>query len=162
MITIRTAGLALAAALLLAGCSATDALQRVEEVKQQAGKAMLPSIALGECTNLDMPEGEQGSQVTSIPKTDCAQPHGWEAYAEKDYPLDAAFPGVSAVEKEAGDYCAGEFEGFMGVDYDTSDMELQYLYPTKDTWTSLNDRTISCLVGTSSNDVVGSLKGTKK
>lgn len=68
MITIRKAGLALAAALLLAGCSATDALQRVEEVKQQAGKAMLPSIALGECTNLDMPEGEQGSQVDVHPQ----------------------------------------------------------------------------------------------
>ncbi|HRL47756.1 MAG TPA: septum formation family protein [Propioniciclava sp.] len=162
MITVRTAGLALAAALLLSGCSANDALQRVEQVKQEAGKAMLPTIALGECTNLEIPETESGSQVSSIPKTDCAQPHGWEAYAEKEYPLDASYPGETAVQDEAGDFCSGEFETFLGVDYDSSEMELQYLYPTQDTWTSLNDRTLTCLVGSSSNDVVGSLKGTQR
>ena len=159
---VRAAGVALVAALALTGCSGADALTRVEQVKQDAGKAMLPAIAIGECSNLDVPDSAQATEVGDIPKADCGQPHGWETYAEKQYALEDAYPGQSSLETVAGEFCQEEFERFVGTAYDDSALELQYLFPSEATWTSLNDRTVTCLVGSPDNDIVGSLKGSKK
>lgn len=159
---VRAAGVALVAALALTGCSAADALSRVEQVKQDAGKAMLPAIMIGECSNLDVPDSEEATEVVDIPKLDCAQPHGWETYAEKQYALEDAYPGQNSIETDAGEFCHEEFEGFIGTPYDDSELDLQYLFPSEGTWTSLNDRTVTCLVGSPDNDIVGSLKGSRE
>ncbi|QIK71150.1 hypothetical protein G7070_01175 [Propioniciclava coleopterorum] len=159
MSAARAAAAAVAAALLLGGCSVGD---RLNTVKQEAGKAVLPSIAIGACTNLDLGTSDVATEVDQIPPVPCDKPHGWEAYAEKQFGIDDAFPGDAVLAGEAEQYCVDSFEGYVGADYDTSSLEMQYLYPTEQSWTRLVDRTITCLVGTPALDLVGSVKGSGK
>ncbi len=140
-----------AAALLLpltlvGGCSAiTSALA-----------PSVPSIEVGECTNLDTPEG--GTEVTDIPTVDCASDHKWEVYAEHKVD-DGDFPGESSLQTQTEDFCVSEFESFVGLPYEQSIYEVQYFYPTEETWTKADDRLITCLVGSSTGGLKGSLKG---
>lgn len=152
-----------AAVTLLSACSSVA--DRVGQVQQEAGKALLPQIAIGECTNLEFPEGTDSSATTSvaeIEKVDCAQPHKWETFAEKQLPLADEYPGDSGMSVLADDFCAGEFEGFVGTAYDNSEIELTYLTPTAEGWSQLRDRTITCLVGSDAGDITGTLKGTQR
>lgn len=116
----------------------------------------VPGIAVGQCTDLELSTGE--TEISAIPTVDCALPHGWEAYAEHTF-ADGDFPGVAAIQSQTEEFCLGEFETFIGVPYEESEYELQYLYPTEFTWTRANDRLLTCLVGSDSGGVTGSLKG---
>ena len=154
---VRLAGaaLGLAAALVASGCS------QVSQITQEVAKqAMLPSIAVGECTNLEATTTT--TQVDEIAKVPCDKAHGWETYAEKQYAIEDPYPGTQAIEQSTAQFCEDQFESFVGVGYDDSELEMQYMFPTEQTWTALIDRTITCLVGTSSNDLVGTVKGTKQ
>lgn len=146
---------ALAVGVALAGCSG------VGDLAGDIAKQMVPAIAIGECTNLEAASSEKSSEVNAIEKVPCDQAHSWEAYAEKQYGADDTFPGEEAVITASKDYCDAQFEGFVGRKYDESAIEVQYLYPTESSW-KLKDRTITCLVGSSNKDVVGSLKGSGK
>ncbi|WP_232547562.1 septum formation family protein [Propioniciclava soli] len=146
MRALSTVACATLVAALASGCS----------LLQQAQQAMTPSIAVGECTDLpDVSTAE--TEVSDIPTVDCAGPHAWEAYAEKVFGVDEEFPGAAEVDEAATTFCMGEFEGFIGLPYEASRYEAFYLYPTEETWTLLNDRTITCLVGLSDGGVTGSL-----
>lgn len=116
----------------------------------------VPGIAVGQCTDLQLSTSE--TEVSAITTVDCALPHGWEAYAEHTF-ADGDFPGVAAIQSQTTEFCLGEFEAFIGVPYEESEYELQYLYPTELTWTHVNDRLLTCLVGSASGGVTGSLKG---
>lgn len=119
----------------------------------------VPSIDVGECTNLDTPEG--GTEVTDIPTVDCATDHKWEVYAEHKVD-DGGFPGETSLQTQTEEFCVGEFQNFIGLSYDQSVYEIQYFYPTEETWTKADDRLITCLVGSSTGGLTGSLKGVQK
>lgn len=141
----------LAGLTLLAGCGAGNA------VTEAIQKVMLPSIAIGECTDLD--GSEEAEEVTELPTVSCDTAHKWETFAEKQFGLEDAFPGEAGIETAADEFCTAEFTTFVGATYDESAYELQYLYPTQASWTTLGDRTITCLIGLSEGGVVGTLKG---
>jgi len=70
------------------------------------------------------------------------------------------FPGDAEAEKQAEDLCAKEFEPFVGIALDDSELGYTYLYPTSDTWQA-KDREITCLVG-AEDPTKGTLKGSKR
>jgi hypothetical protein len=45
---------------------------------------------------------------------------------------------------------------------DDSKYEVTYLSPAKESWTQAQDREVVCLVGSSSGNITGSLKGKAK
>lgn len=141
----------LAGATLLTGCGAGNA------VTEAIQKIMLPSIAVGECTDLEAAETTQ--EVTDIPTVSCDSDHKWETFAEKQFDLEDAFPGSESILDAADEFCATEFATFVGAAYEDSAYELQYLYPTDGSWATLGDRTITCLIGLPEGGIVGTLKG---
>lgn len=151
-----TAAFVALAALLpaLAGCSFVSGIQ---EGVQEGLQSAVPSIAIGECTDLETPSSEGGDTVNEIVKVDCSQAHLWEAYAEETMD-DESYPGEQVAADRADTFCYDQFETYVGISYDESVYELVTLYPVEGSWTLLGDRTITCLVGDPQGGVVGSLK----
>lgn len=105
-------------------------------------------LGLGDC--FDDPENFE--EISDVPMVECSVPHHNEVYFTYDLP-DGSFPGLQAIEEAADSDCYERFEGFVGRDYASSELDYGYLYPTSDTW-SEGDREIVCLVYHVSNDKV--------
>jgi hypothetical protein len=119
---LRIAGL-MAFALLAASCSGN-----------------VFDLAVGDC--FDDPDNFE--EISSVPMVECSAPHHNEVYFTYNLP-DSPFPGLQAVEEAADTDCYERFEGFVGMDYASSELDYGYLYPTGDTW-SEGDREVVCLV----------------
>jgi hypothetical protein len=76
---------------------------------------------------------------------DCSEPHDAEIFAATELP-DGDYPGVEAVRTAAYDYCLPLFDGFVGVPYLSSDLDVYPLLPSEDSWTSAGDREILCVI----------------
>lgn len=141
-------GLLLAtSALSLSGCSALGNLlspgseQRDDKgTIVDGGNTDVFTIKVGDCL-----ADEGGETVTDVPTVACDQPHTYEVYA--DTTLDAGdFPGDDALTAQADDFCIGAFGPFVGTAYEDSALDYSYYYPTEDSWNSMNDRAISCII----------------
>jgi len=162
-ISLALAGVALAA-LTLSGCSAlgdiTDAFKDDTVVEGDGDAQDIFTIKVGDCIN----DSAAGESVTTVPTVDCAEPHDSEAY--KSIVLDEGdFPGDTEIQTQADDGCAAAFEDFIGVSYDESIVNLNYYYPTAETWET-GDREILCLARDTDGDgneiqTTGSLEGAK-
>jgi hypothetical protein len=141
--------------VLLTGCS-TDAPRDSAGQVTAAATTDAFSIKVGDCVGkLD------GDSAQKLPLTPCDQPHFWEAYASSK--LDGTdFPGTSQVNDLSDKACSSAFEGFVGIARGDSKYEATYLSPTKESWTQAQDREVVCLVGSSSGNITGSLKGKAK
>ncbi|MBG6226286.1 hypothetical protein IWX63_002876 [Arthrobacter sp. CAN_A2] len=82
------------------------------------------------------------SDIAVIP---CDEQHVFEAFATTRMP-DGEYPGQGEANTAATDFCAEEFRSFIGVDYDTSVLELLYFYPVEESWNARDDREILCFV----------------
>ena len=148
---------ALLALVTLAGCTAgADAPERgddgeiVEAVEESDPFALL----VGDCMNA----ADLGTLVETVPTVPCADAHDSEVYAVTDV-ADGDFPGDDALAAQADEFCLSEFEKFIGLSYQESEIELSYLTPTEQSWNELNDRELLCFVIDTAGDVTGSLKG---
>jgi hypothetical protein len=65
----------------------------------------------------------------------CSDPHDYEVYVVHGYPA-GAYPGEEAVSDELYDVCLGEFEGYVGRDYDSSALDFYRLWPEPGLWDS--------------------------
>ena len=94
--------------------------------------------------------------VFELPVVPCDQPHSDEVYFIFD--LDGTdFPGDTAVTDAAWDGCLAEFESFVGVSYEQSELDFYNYQPTKSTWIRSGDRTVQCILF-SYDDVTGTLR----
>lgn len=124
-------------------------------------------IRVGDCfdhpdlAGLDLESDEEATETTSVTAIPCPEPHDFEAYHAYDLP-DGDYPGLSAVEMSAGTTCFKRFKSFVGIAYPKSDLEPYFLYPTKQSWGLLDDRTITCLIGEPGEKTTGTLGGTRR
>jgi len=132
----------LAAAGLLAGCANNNVF----------------SLEVGQCLNAADLSRER---VSDVPVVECQQPHDGEVYAMLDVP-DGDYPGESALQAEAEQFCRTEFTSFVGIDYPLSLLDVAYLYPTGSSWDKLNDRSIVCIVIDPDGSVTGTLSGSRR
>jgi len=163
-ISLALAGVALAA-LTLSGCSALGDLADVfkdDTVVEGDGEAQdIFTIKVGDCLN----DSLAGESVTTVPTVECTELHDSEAY--KSIMLDEGdFPGTTEVETLAQDGCSAAFEDFIGLSYDESIINLNYYYPTTETWET-GDREILCLARDTDGEgneiqTTGSLEGAKR
>jgi hypothetical protein len=156
---------------MLTGCGAFDGLMSGDEApRDEPGGEITASaeadafeILEGDCIDLAALDGYDDSaagdefEVETVPVVPCAEPHTGEVYAELIMDGDK-FPGEKAVTKKFEEWCFTEFEKFVGLSYDESVYGYTGLFPTKDTWEQLDDRTLQCVVS-SEEPVTGSLKG---
>ena len=88
----------------------------------------------------------------------CSAPHQYEAYSEYSM-TDAAFPGLDEAIAQAEAVCLDRFTAYVGSDYATSALGLDYLYPTAESWDE-GDRIILCLLYDWNGDLLnGSMEG---
>lgn len=84
-------------------------------------------------------------EISSVTELSCDAPHIYEIYHAFDIAGDE-YPGDDEVVAEAQEVCLDEFEGFVGIDYNDSELEISYLFPTSNSWTLGNDREVLCMV----------------
>ena len=145
---------ALALTGALAGCSGTPAA-RDSETREvtEAGQDSVFQIRVGDCT-IDVPDGD----ASEVPVVPCAELHDNEVYYA--FNMDGgAWPGETAVEDAAAETCVAQFEKFIGISYDETELEWWPITPTEGSWTALNDREIYCLAYDPAAPSTGSLSG---
>ena len=114
------------------------------------------ALVVGDC--IEEPEIDASGELSSLTVIPCSDPHSSEAYAVKSLP-DGEYPGDAAVTAAADDFCLGEFESFVGLPYEQSELAVHYQFPSGSSWMWKEDRQILCLVGLADAvPTVGSLK----
>ncbi len=133
-----TAGLALIAGCSLLPDSVPDWDPEGAVTAQE--ETDVSSIQVGDCIN------DPGTaSVTDITVLPCGERHVFEAFASTRM-ADGDFPGDAAATTAATDFCGAEFTDFVGLDYDSSVLEMMYFYPVEASWNATGGREILCFV----------------
>jgi hypothetical protein len=120
-------------------------------------------LAVGDC--FDDPAAFEAPDEESFVSEDlvllpCDEPHGFEVYHVSDVAA-ADYPGEDAVLDEVDQVCIDAFEPFVGLPYEESVIEVIYYYPTEETWTNLDDRSMVCAVS-EGEGTTGSLRDARR
>ncbi|MEE6273566.1 septum formation family protein [Georgenia wangjunii] len=111
-------------------------------------------LEVGDC--LDS-EALSGQEITEVETIECSEDHDAEVFAELAFD-DGDYPGMDAVQTDAEAHCRTEFEKFVGIDYESSEMYFTAMYPTETSWDQADDRTALCVL-LAPETVTGSLEG---
>lgn len=166
------AGLLALSGVALAGCSllqdalgassGADIRDADSGVATASGTVDAFSINVGDCFNDS--EGStmaEGTELVEVPIVPCSDPHDNEVYFEFDL-ADGDYPGEEAVLAQADERCYTEFEGFVGIAWDDSVYQYGFSYPSADTWNSLSDRTVQCMIYEDGVKLTGSAADTAR
>ncbi|GCE77220.1 septum formation family protein [Cellulomonas biazotea] len=163
----RAAALAVPGLLVLAltGCGALDSPAEAPRESPggevtEAADADVFTVEVGDCLN-GSAVGEEGALTESLPVVPCSEPHDGEVYAETELPA-GEFPGADALQAQGDEFCAAQFETFVGIPYDDSVYYQWSLTPTEEGWAALDDRVVQCVLDTDGELVTGSLQGAAK
>lgn len=113
-------------------------------------------VGLGDCISNFNAE-EQVSELTVIP---CEEEHDQEVFGVFEVP-DGDFPGSEAFEAQVTTDCVAEFANFVGLDYNESALDIQWLEPTEESWAQ-GDRELVCTVLDPAGPVTGTLEGANR
>lgn len=97
-------------------------------------------LQVGDCFN------DAGTdEVRSVEVVPCASGHDFEVYHQ--FELEGgSFPGDDVIEQAWVEGCLAEFETFVGVGFDESQLDISAVFPTEASWEQLDDRVILCSV----------------
>ncbi len=90
-------------------------------------------LAVGDCIDDDQMELYMNLSDSSL--MSCAEPHDNEVYYVHDFG-DLAYPGEDALIAEMQNLCLGEFEGYVGRDYESSALQFTGVWPDETAWTN--------------------------
>ena len=111
----------------------------------------------GGCFDDVIEDGEFAEEAQTLPMVDCADPHDNEAYALYDME-DGSFPAQAAVDDVAIAKCVSLFEDYVGSDYETSRLDIWWIFPTEQGWAE-GDREVACvLYDLDLNKLIGSMR----
>lgn len=156
------AALGAAAALALSGCSQVEDLFGGDDepardpsgnVTESQDAADVFTVEVGDCIG----SFEDGEQVSELPVVPCEDAHDQEVFAASTVPDADAYPGDDAVQTQAEADCSAEFETFTGVAYEESELYVNFLTPTEDSWAQ-GDREILCAIYDPAGQTTGTLK----
>lgn len=98
------------------------------------------SLEVGTCFDDQVQE-----EVSDVPVVDCTEPHDNEVYLLADYTDSDTYPGDEGMRAWTEQICYDAFEPFVGAPYETSELDIAFLYPTSDSWDG-GDRESICYV----------------
>lgn len=104
-------------------------------------------------------------ELTDLRGVDCTEPHEQEAYAVVAYELPGGrqaegYPGEAALKDFADGVCIERFAEYVGVDYRDSSLFFTYLLPSARGWEQGNDRSVTCFITTTGEQMTASVRGT--
>ncbi|SDS76237.1 septum formation family protein [Jiangella sp. DSM 45060] len=152
------ASAAVAAVLLLAGCSDDGDEPKRDasgNVTESAGADVF-DVQVGDCLG-DFGDSEQVTDVSVVP---CDQEHAQEIYATAEI-ADGELPSDDDLRAQAEETCTAEFETYVGLPYAESALDFTWLQPTAESWDQ-GDRELVCLVNDPAGPVTGSLQGANR
>jgi hypothetical protein len=103
----------------------------------------------GQCIN-------SGASSLSYTVVSCTSPHDAEVFARFSLPA-AAWPGSSAVRRQAGDACASRLGGYLNPQLATIGLSQEYVYPNQQAWQA-DQRTVVCEVSSGNGKLTGSVR----
>lgn len=104
------------------------------------------TIRKGDCfDNTGSLGTDEAGEVSSLPGVPCSEPHDNEVYAVFDVSFDA-FPGDDQMADAAFSQCLDRFSTFVGIDYESSSLDITALYPSSQSWSAQNDREVVCAI----------------
>ncbi len=122
-----------------------------------SGEGSVFSLKVGDCFN-----SGGGEEVENVEVVDCDEPHQYEVFAATDVeaPNDAPFPGYNQLESVAFNLCLDYFDDYVEEAYESSLLDIQFLYPSQDSWEDAGDREVVCtLYGLEDLYLEGSMRG---
>lgn len=141
--------------IYLGGAKRDDDGQLISE-----GSVDVFDIRVGDCTR-QINTGDESEEIENVSAVPCSEPHDIEFYSNFNL-TQSTFPGIDIIEETALETCLDAFEGFVGIPYEESALDITYMYPTAESWNRQNDREIICAVfHIDSEQLVGSAKGMK-
>ena len=103
------------------------------------------SIRLGDCfDNTSSFASDEVGEISSLPGVPCSEPHDNEVFAIFDVDYDS-FPGDEPMAELAFDQCLAHFEDFVGLEYESSVLDIAAMYPSAASWAQ-DDREVICAV----------------
>jgi Septum formation len=112
--------------------------------------------------------GDCVAEVTDNPfdlkAVDCGTAHAGEVFAVTQHPAARGepYPGNQAITDYAEQTCDASFAEYVGIDFDSSELDFAYWFPTIDSWPA-GDREFLCVLAKPDNSpLVGPAKGTAR
>ena len=103
------------------------------------GSRPVTDIGVGECFDLSEPEADTIGDVT---QRDCTEAHAYEMYFVGDLP-DGPYPSVNEVDLWVEANCLPAFTEYVGLEYQTSQLDFTYITPVEDGWND-GDHSVQC------------------
>jgi Septum formation len=126
----------------------------------------IEDAAIGACFEGTQAEGEDTIIAFGVREVDCVDPHAGEVIGH--FVLQGAiaeerlYPGDTALSVEAERACRETFRSYVGIDYDASELEIQFYFPLSRAWL-LGDRKVDCAVfGPAGKSLEGSVRGSRR
>ena len=91
------------------------------------------------------PEAPSGDQFVAV--VPCATTHTSEAFADVEFsePSGAEYPGDEGLSMRATEECRERFDNYVGSEYESSSLQIRYLYPSAENW-EVDDRFVTCIL----------------
>lgn len=99
-------------------------------------------LGAGDCLNSSDITSEK---VLDVEVLRCSTSHDLEVYAETEMEGEE-FPGRDTTSVFAENFCFSQFEEFVGIPYEQSQLSFNWLYPSRDSWETSGDRRVLCLL----------------
>ena len=116
------------------------------------------SVRVGDCYDADFADNPEATDLDAVAGIPCTDPHDNEVYAVFDIDL-VSYPDEEEVSAVAFLACLERFQSFVGEEYESSVLDIQYLYPTIESFAQ-QDREVTCAVYHMEGDkLVGSVMG---
>lgn len=159
-LAIAGLSLSLVWGLVCAGAIAAAIIDESNEPSEPS--SLLPSLSttedlkVGDCINGLLSLDLSKELRRNPPTVDCADPHEGEVFRVVKV-SGTSFPGDAEVQNQAEAGCSGEALSAYAPDAKTQDLEVYYLFPTRNSWT-FGDREITCIVVSEGAKLTGSLR----
>lgn len=121
-------------------------------------------LVAGQCFNnyLTALADNTFEELTTV--VDCAGPHDGEVYFQIFRPeeADEPYPGPDELLAWAQQHCYDQFEGFVGQEYELSELDIGVLAPTESTWSDpvgLHREVICYVKAWRGGRLLGSMRG---
>ena len=106
-----------------------------------SGNLQVQELRVGDCFDLKDPEAAEIDEVEAKP---CTEGHQYELFHAASMPA-GEYPSDDAVDAFVDGECIPAFASYVGVEFETSVLQLAYVSPTSEAWDD-GDRSVQCAV----------------
>jgi hypothetical protein len=144
-----------------------DRIEVSDEVPAEGREIPISTLRVGDCLNVltRLVPPVEGASVAQTPETvlqvPCEGPHEQEVYHLFQL-ADGPFPGDEQVQAFAVEQCSAQFQNYVGVAPEESELEFFYVFPGQSTWDQGFREGGCSLLHRAGLDLTGSMAGSTR